>query len=295
MLAKRKEKDVIDRLPDQIDFHGMTAEELAGKNGLLKKLPSRFYSKILEAEMDEHLGYKKHDNAGDHSGNSRNGYSEKTVILDDNSTAEIAVPRDRSSTFEPLIIPKHEKRTPLFNDQIISMYSYGMSCRDIQRHLQQVYGVEVSPETISNITDTVMSDVREWQNRPLDKSYPILFLDALRVNCRQDGRTVNKGLYVALAINWDGKKEVLGLWLADMEGAKFWAGVLTEIKNRGTEDILIACMDGLTGFPDAVRAVFPDTHIQHCIVHMVRSSTKFVSYKDLRTCLKSKKNGIIKR
>ncbi len=282
MLAKTKEKDVIDQLLDQIDFHGMTAEELAGENGLLKKLTSRFYSKALDAEMDEHLGYKKNDNAGDNSGNSRNGYTTKTVITDDNDTIEVQVPRDRNSTFEPVIIPKHEKRTPLFNDQIISMYSFGMSTRDIQRHLQQVYGVEVSPETISNITESVMADVREWQNRPLEKSYPILFLDALRVNSRQDGKNINKALYVALAINWEGRKEVLGLWLADTEGAKFWMSVLTDIKNRGVEDILIACMDGLTGFPDAVKAVFPDTHIQHCIVHMIRNSTKFVSYKDLK-------------
>lgn len=289
MLAKTKEKDVIDQLLDQIDFHGMTAEELAGENGLLKKLTSRFYSKILDAEMDEHLGYKKNDNAGDNSGNSRNGYTRKTVITDDNDTIEIQVPRDRNSTFEPVIIPKHEKRTPLFNDQIISMYSFGMSTRDIQRHLQQVYGVEVSPETISNITESVMADVREWQNRPLEKSYPILFLDALRVNSRQDGKNVNKALYVALAINWEGRKEVLGLWLADTEGAKFWMSVLTDIKNRGTDDILIACMDGLTGFPDAVKAVFPDTHIQHCIVHMIRNSTKFVSYKDLKAVCKDLK------
>ena len=282
MLAKTKEKDVIDQLLDQIDFHGMTAEELAGENGLLKKLTSRFYSKALDAEMDEHLGYKKNDNAGDNSGNSRNGYTTKTVITDDNDTIEVHVPRDRNSTFEPVIIPKHEKRTPLFNDQIISMYSFGMSTRDIQRHLQQVYGVEVSPETISNITESVMADVREWQNRPLEKSYPILFLDALRVNSRHDGKNINKALYVALAINWEGRKEVLGLWLADTEGAKFWMSVLTDIKNRGVEDILIACMDGLTGFPDAVKAVFPDTHIQHCIVHMIRNSTKFVSYKDLK-------------
>ena len=282
MLAKKKEKDVIDRMLDQIDFHGMTAEELAGENGLLKQLTSRFYSRALEAEMEAHLGYKKHDNTGDNSGNSRNGYTQKTVITDDNDTIEIQVPRDRNSTFEPVIIPKHEKRTPLFNDQIISMYSFGMSTRDIQRHLQQVYGVEDSAETISNITESVTADVREWQNRPLEKSYPILFLDALRVNSRQDGKNINKALYVALAINWEGRKEVLGLWLADTEGAKFWMSVLTDIKNRGVEDILIACMDGLTGFPDAVKAVFPNTHIQHCIVHMIRNSTKFVSYKDLK-------------
>ncbi|MBQ7881570.1 MAG: IS256 family transposase [Treponema sp.] len=284
MLAKKKtkEKDVIDLMLDQIDFHGMTAEELSGENGLLKQLTSRFYSRALEAEKDSHLGYKKNDNSGDNSGNSRNGYTSKTVILENNDTIDVQVPRDRNSTFEPVIIPKHEKRTPLFNDQIISMYSFGMSTRDIQRHLQQVYGVEVSPETISNITSSVLADVRDWQNRPLEKSYPILFLDALRVNSRQDGKNVNKALYVALAINWEGKKEVLGLWLANTEGAKFWMSVLTDIKNRGTEDILIACMDGLTGFPDAVKAIFPETHIQHCIVHMIRNSTKFVSYKDLK-------------
>lgn len=264
MTAKRnrKEKDAIDLMLDQIDFHGMTKDELAGENGLLRQITKRFYERALEAEMDTHLGYAKNDNAGDNSGNSRNGYTEKSVILDDNSSVEIEVPRDRSSTFEPVIIPKREKRAPIFNDQIISMYSFGMSCRDIQRHLRNVYGVEVSPELISNVTESVMADVREWQTRPLEKSYPILFLDALRVNSR--------------------RKEVLGLWLSNTEGAKFWMSVLTDIKNRGTGDILIACMDGLTGFPDAVKAVFPETHIQHCIVHMVRSSTKFVSYKDLK-------------
>ena len=278
----RKEKDAIDLMLDQIDFHGMTAEELDGRDGLLSQITRRFYERALEAEMDGHLGYEKNDNAGDHSGNSRNGYTEKSVITKDNETVRIEVPRDCNGTFEPVIIPKHEKRAPLFNDQIISMYSFGMTCRDIQRHLQNVYGVEVSPELISRVTEAVVEDVREWRSRPLEQSYPILYLDALRVNSRQDGKSVNKALYVALAINWEGKKEVLGLWLADTEGAKFWMSVLTDIRNRGTQDILIACMDGLTGFPDAVRAVFPDTHIQHCIVHMIRSSTKFVSYKDLK-------------
>ena len=288
MTAKRnkKEKDAIDLMLDQIDFHGMTRDELAGENGLLRQITRRFYERALEAEMDTHLGYVKNDNAGDNTGNSRNGHTGKSVIMDDNSTVEIEVPRDRNSTFEPVIIPKHERRAPLFNDQIISMYSFGMSCRDIQRHLRNVYGAEVSPELISNVTESVAADVREWQSRPLEKSYPILFLDALRINSRQDGKNINKALYVALAINWEGRKEVLGLWLADTEGAKFWMGVLTDIKNRGTEDILIACMDGLTGFPEAVKAVFPDTHIQHCIVHMVRNSTKFVSYKDLKAVCK---------
>lgn len=294
MLAKRKEKDVIDRMLDQIDFHEMTAEELGEENGLLKKLTSRFYTRALEAEMDGHLGYKKNDNAGDTTGNSRNGYTSKTVITDGNDTVEVQVPRDRNSTFEPVIIPKHEKRAPLFNDQIISMYSFGMSTRDIQRHLRQVYGVDVSAETVSNITEAVMADVREWRGRPLEKSYPVLFLDALRVNSRQDGENVNKALYVALAISWEGKKEVLGLWLADTEGAKFWMGVLTDIKNRGTDDILIACMDGLAGFSDAVRAVFPGTRVQHCVVHMIRSSTKFVSYKGPEGCLQGPQGSLFR-
>lgn len=189
MQAKtKKDKDAIDLMFDQIDLHGMTKEELDGENGLLDQITKRFYEKVLEAEMDEHLGYAKHDNAGDNSGNSRNGYTTKSVITKDNNTVEIEVPRDRNSTFEPLIIPKHEKRTPLFNDQIISMYSYGMSCREIQRHLKNVYGVDVSPELISRVTDAVVEDVREWRTRPLEKSYPIVFLDAMRVNSRQDRR-----------------------------------------------------------------------------------------------------------
>jgi transposase-like protein len=277
-----KEKDAIDQLLDNFDLHGMTQDEIVGPNGLAKQLTSRLYERALQAEMDEHLGYEKNSNAGDHSGNSRNGYSGKTVIDGENNEYELEVPRDRNSTFEPIIIPKREKRLPLFNDQIISMYAFGMSCRDIQSHLKQVYGVNVSPELITRVTDSVMEDVKDWQSRPLEKSYPILYLDALRINCRQDGKTLNKALYVALAVNYEGKKEVLGLWLAENEGAKFWMGVLNELRNRGVNDILIACMDGLTGFPDAVKAVYPNTRIQLCIIHMVRNSTKFVSYKDLK-------------
>ena len=203
MTAKKnkKEKDAIELMLDQIDFHGMTKDELDGKDGLLSQITKRFYERALEAEMDEHLGYAKNDNAGDNSGNSRNGHSEKTVITKSNETVEIDVPRDRNGTFEPVIIPKREKRAPLLNDQIISMYSFGMTCRDIQRHLQDVYGVEVSPELISRVTESVIEDVREWRSRPLERSYPILFLDALRVNSRQNGKNVNKALYVALAVN----------------------------------------------------------------------------------------------
>ena len=281
-----KEKDVIDQILDQLDLHGMTQEELFGADGLAKKLTAR-------AEMDTHLGYKKHSNEGDGSGNSRNGYSEKTVITGDGE-AQIQVPRDRNSTFEPEIVKKHERRlplfndqiislySPLFNDQIISLYSRGMTTRDIQSHLKEIYDVDVSPELISNVTDAVHEDVRAWRTRPLESMYPIVYLDAVRVNSRESGKNVNKALYIALAITMEGHKEVLGFYISENEGAKFWMGVLTDLKNRGVQDILIACMDGLTGFPDAVRAVFPHTRIQLCIVHMVRNSTKYVSYKDLK-------------
>ena len=276
-----KEKDAIDQILDQLDLHGMTQEELFGAEGLAKKLTARLLNKALEAEMDTHLGYKKHSNEGDGSGNSRNGYSEKTVITGDGE-AQIQVPRDRNSTFEPEIVKKHERRLPLFNDQIISLYSRGMTTRDIQSHLKEIYDVDVSAELISNVTDAVHEDVRAWRTRPLESMYPIVYLDAVRVNSRESGKNVNKALYIALAITMEGHKEVLGFYISENEGAKFWMGVLTDLKNRGVQDILIACMDGLTGFPDAVRAVFPHTRIQLCIVHMVRNSTKYVSYKDLK-------------
>ena len=282
-MAKRipKEKDTIDLLLDQIDFHGLTQEDVLGQDGLVKMLTAKILNRAMEAEMEHHVGYPKNSNSGDNTGNSRNGYTEKTVLTE-NQTLEINVPRDRNGTFEPVIVPKYEKRIPLFNNQIISLYASGMTTRDIKAHLEKIYGIEVSPELISRVTDAVMDEVREWQTRQLDSSYPIVYLDALRVNGRSDGKTCNKALYTALGVNFQGKKEVLGFWIADNEGAKFWMNVLNELKNRGVEDILIACTDGLTGFPDAIRAVYPKTRIQLCIVHMVRNSTKFVSYKDLK-------------
>lgn len=278
---KKKEKDVLDQILDTVDFRGLTRDEVVGKDGLIKQLSGRILQRALEAEMTGHLGYEKHSNAGDNSGNSRNGHTRKTVLLENGSTT-VDVPRDRNGTFEPVILPKHSRRTPLFNEQVISMFSFGVSDRDIKAHLEQLYGVEVSPDLISRVTDAVMDEVREWQNRPLDRSYAIVYLDALRVNGRQDGKSCMKSVYTALGVNFEGEKEVLGLWVAENEGAKFWMGVLNQLRNRGVEDILIACMDGLTGFPDAVRAVFPRTRVQLCIVHMVRSSTRFVPYKDLR-------------
>jgi transposase-like protein len=276
-----KEKDIIDRMLDTIDFRGLTQDEVVGQGGLIKQLTGRILQRALEAEMTEHLGYEKNSNAGDNNGNSRNGHTEKTVLLE-NQSAIIEIPRDRNSTFEPIIVPKHEKRISLFNDQIISMYSFGMSDKQIREHLEKVYDIDVSPDLISRVTNEVLDEVKEWQNRPLEKSYAIVYLDALRVKSRDDGKSCNKSVYVALGVNFEGHKEVLGLWVAENEGAKFWMGVLTQLKNRGVEDILIACMDGLTGFPDALRAIYPATRIQLCIVHMVRNSTKFVSWKDLK-------------
>lgn len=278
---EKKEKDILDQLLDNINFKGLTQDEVVGQDGLIKQLTGKILQRALEAEMTEHLGYEKNSNVGNNSGNSRNGHTEKTILLENQETT-IEVPRDRNSTFEPIIVPKHEKRTPLFNDQIISMYSFGMTDRDIKAHLEKIYNVDVSPDLISRVTNAVLEEVREWQNRPLEKSYVIVYLDALRVKSKEDGKSVNKSVYVALGVNFEGQKEVLGLWIAQTEGAKFWMGVLTELKNRGVQDILFACMDGLTGFPEAVRCIFPDTRVQLCIVHMVRNSTKFISYKDLK-------------
>jgi transposase-like protein len=284
VMARKKEKkepDILDQILDAIDFRGLTQDEVVGQDGLIKQLTGKILQRALDAEMTEHLGYEKNSSAGDNSGNSRNGHTEKTVLLE-NQSATIEVPRDRNGTFEPVIVPKHEKRVPLFNDQIISMYARGMSDREIKGHLEKIYNIDVSPDLISRVTDAVLDEVREWQNRPLEKSYPIVYLDAIRVNGRLEGKSCKKSVHIALGVNFEGKKEVLGLWIAENEGAKFWMGVLNELKNRGVADILIACMDGLSGFPDAVQAVYPDTRVQLCIVHMVRNSTKFVSYKDLK-------------
>src|SRR5215469_6801405 len=220
-----KEKDIIDQLLDNIDFRGLTQDAVVGRGGLIKQLTGRILQRALEAEMTEHLGYEKNCNTGDNNGNSRNGHTEKTVLLENQSTT-IEVPRDRNGSFEPIIMPKHEKRVPLFNDQIISMYGRGMSDREIKGHLEEIYNIEVSPDLISRVTNAVLEEVREWQNRPLEKSYAIVYLDALRVRGREDGKSCLKSVYTALAVNFEGQKEVLGLWIAENEGAKFWLGIL---------------------------------------------------------------------
>jgi putative transposase len=254
-------------------------QDLLGEDGLFRELKKRLLERALGAELSEHLGYEKGDPAGCGSGNSRNGYSSKTVLGDDGAV-EIAVPRDRNSTFEPQIIAKGQTRLDGFDDRIISLYARGLSVREIQGHLLELYGIEVSPDLISRVTDAVLEEVREWQNRPLDPVYPVVFFDALRVKIRDEGLVRNKAVHIALGVRADGSKEILGLWLEQNEGAKFWLRVMNELKNRGVEDVLIAVVDGLKGFPEAITAAFPQATVQTCIVHLLRHSLDFVSWKD---------------
>jgi putative transposase len=274
--------DLIEQLLKDVDFSKLTAEQITGESGLLKQLTKRIVEKAMNVEMKDHLGYEINNPDGNNSGNSRNGTSKKTILTEIGDIG-IAVPRDRNGEYEPKIIKKHQRRFDGFDDKIISMYARGMTTRDIQGHLKDIYGVDVSPDLISNVTDDVLKDVKEWQNRLLDKTYPVVYFDALVVNGRTEGKAVKKSVYIALGLDMQGKKDVLGLWIGEAEGAKFWMGIITELKNRGVEDIFIACIDGLKGLPEAINAVYPDTHIQLCIVHMIRNSTKFVSYKERKT------------
>jgi len=253
-------------------------EDLIGENGLLKQLTKRLLERAMAAELTEHVGYEKHDRAGDHSGNSRNGESGKTIKGTFGSLA-IKVPRDRNGTFAPQIIEKHQTRFTGFDDNIISLYARGLSTREIQQHLEEIYQVEVSPALISNVTEEVLDEVRAWQNRQLDEVYPIMYLDALQFKVRDGGQVRNKAVYLAIGVKLSGLKEVLGLWIAQTEGAKFWLQVVTELKNRGVKDIFIACVDGLKGFPEAIETVFPKTEVQLCLVHLVRHSLNFVGWK----------------
>jgi putative transposase len=253
-------------------------EDIIGENGLLKQLTKALLERAMQAEMTEHLGYSKHDPAGQNSGNSRNGKTTKT-LKGDFGEMPLETPRDRSGSFEPKMIAKGQTRFTGFDDKIISMYARGMSTREIQGHLEEIYGVEVSPTLISNVTDAVKDEVTAWQNRPLDAVYPIVYLDALYVKIRDAGHIQNRAIYVVIGVNVQGRKEVLGLWAGQAEGAKFWLQVLTELKNRGVQDIFIACVDGLKGFPQAIETVFPKTQVQLCIVHLMRASLNYVSWK----------------
>jgi putative transposase len=254
-------------------------EDAIGENGLLKQLTKAILERAMNVELAEHLGYEKHDPAGYNNGNSRNGTTGKTVK---GEFGEIVVetPRDRNGTFEPKILRKRQTRFDGFDDKILSMYARGMTTRDIQAHLEEMYGVEVSPALISEVTDAVVEEVKSWQSRPLEPLYPILYLDALFVKMRHEGRIENRAVYVAIGVDLDGRKEVLGLWTNATEGSKFWLSVLTDLRNRGVKDLFIVCVDGLKGFPQAIETVYPQAQVQSCIVHMVRASLNYVNWKE---------------
>jgi len=271
------EKEILDQL-----LAGRDPQEVFNKDGLVDELKKALSERILNAELDDHL-------AGDSSeggGNHRNGYSSKSVLTG-TSKVTLAVPRDRAGTFDPKLIAKYQRRFPDFDDKIISMYARGMTMREIRGHLEELYGIDVSPDLISTITDAVLEEVAEWQNRPLDAGYPLVFFDAIRVKIRDEGFVRNKAVYIALGIQPDGVKEILGLWIEQSEGAKFWLRVMNELKNRGLSDILIAVVDGLKGFPEAINAVFPQTIVQTCIVHLIRHSMSFASWKDRKGVAKA--------
>ena len=276
MKKTKRPSPVSDELIDEWLKQGRKPEDV---NELLKQFTKRVIERAMQGEMTEHLGYEKHDPEGNNSGNSRNGVTAKT-LKGDFGEVEVETPRDRNGEFEPRIVKKHQTRWAGFDDKILSMYSRGMSTRDIQGHLEEMYGVEVSPSLISDVTDGVMEQARAWQSRPLDSFYGIVFLDALYVKMRHEGRVENRAVYVAIGINLEGKKDVLGLWTGASEGAKFWLSVLTELRNRGVKDIYLACVDGLKGFPQAIESVFPEAQVQLCIVHMIRASLNYVAWKD---------------
>ncbi len=260
---------------------GKSASEIVGRDGLLKQMSKLLIESALEQEMREHLGHDAHQAVGNVDGNVRNGHSEKSVT-GDFGQIDITVPRDRQGSFEPQVVPKHQRRVDGFDERILSLYARGLSTREIAAQLRDIFGAEVSPALISAVTDTVADEVRQWQSRALDAMYPIVYLDCLMVKTRESGAVTNRAIYLAIGVNCEGIKEVLGLWTAQTEGAKFWLSVVTELKSRGVEHILIACVDGLKGFPQAISSVYPQALVQLCIVHMVRNSLNFVSWKQKR-------------
>lgn len=273
-MPRRKEPRIPDTLLDQL-LGGVDAKTAFDPSGLLDELKKALAERALNAEIDHHL----EGEAVEGRSNSRNGYGKKTVLTD-SGRMELEVPRDRLSTFDPQLIAKYQRRFPGFDEKIVSMYARGMSTREIQGHLRELYGIEASPDLVSAVTDAVLDEVAIWQNRPLEAVYPLVFFDALRVKVRDEGLVRNKAVHIALGVRADGIKEILGLWIEQNEGAKFWLRVMNELRNRGVEDVLVAVVDGLKGFPDAIRAVFPEATVQTCIVHLMRHSLDFVSYKD---------------
>lgn len=287
-MAKKIDKNTD---TDKININNQLLEELLasadpaqifGKDGLFQVLKKQLVNKILEKEMESHIGYPKHSKDEKEYDNRRNGSYEKTLIDEEGHTITIDVPRDRDGQFEPALIPKGVRQFKGFDEKVISLYARGMTTREIQGHLEEIYSTSVSPDLISKVTDGVLEEIAIWQNRPLDNVYPIMYLDCIHVKGRDNHIIINKAVYLAIAVNMEGKKELLGIWVGKNEGAKFWMQVVTELKNRGIEQIYVACTDGLKGFPEAINSVFPKTIVQLCIVHMVRNSTKYVSYKDLK-------------
>jgi putative transposase len=270
----------MDRMLDEL-VKGKPPEEILGEEGVLKQLTKRLVERALEGEMTTHLGYEKHSPEGKNTGNSRNGKSSKRV-KGEFGEVELEVPRDRNAEFEPQLVKKGQRRLPGFDEKVIALYARGMTTREIQGHLHELYGVEVSPTLISNVTDAVLEEVKAWQNRGLEAVYPIVYLDAVHLKLRSEGHVQSQAVYLALGVNLEGHKELLGLWVGEAEGAKFWLNVLTELNNRGVQDILVACVDGLKGFPEAIETVFPKTEVQLCIVHLVRNSLRYVSWKERR-------------
>src|SRR5471032_3256302 len=266
------------KLADSLLANYQKPEDLIGENGLLKQLTKMLVERALETEMSEHLGHGKSEAVTNATGNTRNGHSAKT-LKGEFGELPLDIPRDRQGAFEPQLIGKHQTRWAGFDDKIVSLYARGMTVREIQGHLTEMYGTEVSPSLISAVTDAVSEEVKAWQARPLDPLYPILYLDCIHIKVRDTGAVRVKAVYLAIGVNLAGHKEVLGLWIAQTEGAKFWLQVVTELKNRGVQDIFIACVDGLKGFPDAIEAVYPQAAVQLCIVHMVRNSFNLVPGK----------------
>jgi transposase-like protein len=268
-------KEVLDELLRE--YKG--PDDFYGPDGLIKQLSKALIERAMQAELTEQIGYEKSESGEKETANRRNGKSSKKLRTDQ-GPMEIEVPRDRDGKFEPQIVAKHQRKWRGFDSKILSMYALGLSTKAIQENLKDIYNVDVSPELISRVTDEVKGLVEEWRRRPLEPFYPVVFLDALRVNIRDEGHVSKKAVYIALAIRLDGQKEVLGMWIEQNEGSKFWMGILNELKNRGVKDILIAAVDGLTGFPDAINSVFTNTEVQLCIVHMIRNSVKYVPFKD---------------
>src|SRR5215213_2203001 len=271
-MARRKEPRISDHLLDQL-LAGADARSAFAKDGLLDELKKALAERALNAEMDHHLDQDSE------AGNTRNGYGRKSVLTD-TGKVDLEIPRDRLATFDPQLIAKYQRRFPGFDEKLVSMYARGMSVREIQGHLRDLYGLDASPDLVSAVTDAVLEEIAEWQNRPLETLYALIFFDAIRVKIRDEGTVRNKAVYVALGVRPDGAKEILGLWIEQNEGAKFWLRVMNELTNRGVEDVLIAIVDGLKGFPEAITAVFPETQVQTCIVHLLRQSLAFVAHKD---------------